>query len=449
MSHKDVDEDCSTSAASKNSATNASMSRSETALSRGASGAGLTASVINPNYRLCLVMIVKNEEDVIKDCLESVAPWISYYVISDTGSTDKTKEIITSFFESKDIEGRIFDDSWFNFGENRSILLQHARDVVGGSCDYFLTMDADDVFVGSLAIPFTPFLPSLGSTSTAAGGTKSLALASAPIFRSYGPEGFKLMLKFSNSEYDRVCLFRADLPWRYEGVLHENPLLDFDLDPSAHQRCLPFRHSPLITTGHIKVSSSGGSRSKGMTSAEKYARDSLILLKEVGRDPTNPRSVFYLAQSYRDALNHKEAIRWYLHRAKMPNGWYQEVYFSWYQAGLLSTKKEDKIKFFNKAIEIIPRLEAITKLMALYREDGDNLVESFKVGIKALPHHIEKSNSHLFLVTSIYDYEYFDEMSLASYYMGLKGLAKDMFKRIKNVPKHAEDRIRKNRKFLT
>ena len=39
-----------------------------------------------------LVMIVKDEEHIIKECLESMYKNIDRYDITDTGSTDKTKE---------------------------------------------------------------------------------------------------------------------------------------------------------------------------------------------------------------------------------------------------------------------------------------------------------------------------------------------------------------------
>ena len=49
---------------------------------------------------LCLNMIVKNESHVIKKTLErlcEVFP-LTYWVISDTGSTDDTKEVIKNSF---------------------------------------------------------------------------------------------------------------------------------------------------------------------------------------------------------------------------------------------------------------------------------------------------------------------------------------------------------------
>jgi len=48
---------------------------------------------------LGLMMIVKNEKDVILRCLKSVLPIIDYWTIVDTGSTDGTQDIIKSFLQ--------------------------------------------------------------------------------------------------------------------------------------------------------------------------------------------------------------------------------------------------------------------------------------------------------------------------------------------------------------
>jgi glycosyltransferase involved in cell wall biosynthesis len=75
-------------------------------------------------HNLTLAMIVKNEAPNIERCLESVAPYIDYYVIADTGSSDNTKEIIKNFFDKKGIPGEILDHEWQDFGTNRSKVLR-------------------------------------------------------------------------------------------------------------------------------------------------------------------------------------------------------------------------------------------------------------------------------------------------------------------------------------
>ena len=52
---------------------------------------------------ICLNMIVKNESHIIEKTLENIYQKfpISYWVISDTGSTDNTVEIIKNFLMRK------------------------------------------------------------------------------------------------------------------------------------------------------------------------------------------------------------------------------------------------------------------------------------------------------------------------------------------------------------
>ena len=52
---------------------------------------------------IVLTMIVRNEERVIERCLASVRPYVDGYVICDTGSTDRTIELIEAAMEG--IEG--------------------------------------------------------------------------------------------------------------------------------------------------------------------------------------------------------------------------------------------------------------------------------------------------------------------------------------------------------
>jgi len=88
---------------------------------------------------ICLNMIVKNESKIILRLLETVLPIIDTYCICDTGSTDMTKELIKEFFDVRCIEGKIIEEPFKNFGYNRTVAANAAKDMA----DYLLLLDAD------------------------------------------------------------------------------------------------------------------------------------------------------------------------------------------------------------------------------------------------------------------------------------------------------------------
>ncbi len=65
--------------------------------------------------RIALCMIVKNESHIIHECLNSIYKYIDYWIISDTGSTDGTQDIIKKFFEEKGIPGELHQDEQYPF----------------------------------------------------------------------------------------------------------------------------------------------------------------------------------------------------------------------------------------------------------------------------------------------------------------------------------------------
>ena len=92
--------------------------------------------------KICLNMIVKNEEKIIERMLESVYKIIDYFVICDTGSTDNTIEIIKNFFlKHRNIKGVVMKKTFENFEYNRN----HALKFCEGFGDYILLLDADHI----------------------------------------------------------------------------------------------------------------------------------------------------------------------------------------------------------------------------------------------------------------------------------------------------------------
>ena len=90
-------------------------------------------------------MIVKNESHIVHELIDSVAAYIDYWVVVDTGSTDGTQDIIRGHMERLGIPGELHERPWRDFGHNRSEAISLAQ----GHCDYIWTMDADDMVVGT------------------------------------------------------------------------------------------------------------------------------------------------------------------------------------------------------------------------------------------------------------------------------------------------------------
>ena len=85
---------------------------------------------------ISLCMIVKNEEQTIERCLRSVKDIVEEIIIVDTGSSDRTKEIVSEFTET------IYDFTWINdFAAARNYAFSQATQ------EYILWLDADDVFL--------------------------------------------------------------------------------------------------------------------------------------------------------------------------------------------------------------------------------------------------------------------------------------------------------------
>jgi Flp pilus assembly protein TadD len=86
-------------------------------------------------------MISKNEESCIERCIRSVLPIVSDIVVVDTGSEDRTVEIV------RDLGARVYSFPWTgSFAEARNVSLCAARG------DWILVLDADEC-IAAEALP--------------------------------------------------------------------------------------------------------------------------------------------------------------------------------------------------------------------------------------------------------------------------------------------------------
>jgi len=320
-------------------------------------------------------MIVKNESNVIISTLENLWSYIKfdYWVISDTGSTDNTKELIIDFFNKKKVKGELFEDEWKDFGYNRTKALKEAY----GKTDYVFIFDADDKIHGHFQLPDF---------------TKD-----------------KYMLMFgSNVKYLRPLLVNNRRKWKFVGVLHEYLTTDEETNGTTET----------ITGDYYILSGRTGNRNNNVN---KYYDDAMILTKAYFKETIEgdlrlaSRYAFYCAQSFRDTSKHVvDSIEWYKKVLEL-GGWEQEKYFSCIQLGVLLfkiNKNEEALFYLLKAIEYDnERIEGVSMAMSYYHRSNNHLLVNLlynKYKNYTLP------KDRLFIYNDIYknkEIEYFNFLS--------------------------------------
>jgi glycosyltransferase involved in cell wall biosynthesis len=325
-----------------------------------------------------LSMIVKNEEKLIRRCLKSVAPLVDYVLISDTGSTDSTKEIIRGFLIDNDIAGKVIDDPWIDFASNRNRALLALNQC---KVDYAFMIDADDTLEITQGFDITAFKNRM----------------------TY--DVYDIPVEHASVVHYRPQIFRNSPKCSWKGVLHEF------LEVSGTFT----RATELGLKIHASIE---GSRN---ADPQKFEKDAEILEKALISEKNEylrARYTFYLAQSYRDAENPEKALKNYLQCAQMGQ-WDQQVYVSLLEAIRCYTKLGRPLDIVMSALlraeKVLPnRAEAHHAMSFHCRQVGAN-AEGMKVAARGLN---IKQPDGLFIQPWIYDYGLLDEYAVNAYWAG-------------------------------
>lgn len=358
-------------------------------------------------HKLGLCMIVKDESHIIKDCIQSVAKYIDYYIICDTGSSDNTKQIIKEYFDSQNIPGEIHDHVWTDFGTNRTQALQLAKDKV----KWAIMIDADDYIEGNMPTNFDDNF-----------------------------DGYSVRIMRGSFEWKRVQIFNLQKKnWRYEEPIHEYPIAELPMNISHLDGQYAFQ---VRTAGHRTISCA--------TQQEKYWKDYLLLKAAIEKDPTSQRKQFYLAQSAFDSHKFDIAEAEYQKRVDM-GGWDEEVFFAQMRVGLCRELQEKPTSEVADALlrswEMRPfRAEPLYHLANVYRKHG-RLQAAFMVAFQGIS--IPKPPQDiLFVDNDPYIWGMLDEVvstahSVGKFHLGLQ--AADKLLNENRLPPDHIERVQKNR----
>ena len=319
--------------------------------------------------------MVKNEEKIIRRCMEAVEGVVDAYVVTDTGSTDKTTDIALDFLMTH--EGCVEVNMWKDFGKSRTDSFKNAQDYCKArgwdlKDSYGLLLDGDMIFVP--------------------GSLKEQTL---------GALGYTMIQSAGNMEYPNTRLVRMDYDWVCRGVTHE--YWDGECKGLPKSIC------------YIDDRNDGGCKS------DKFPRDLALLQKGLIDEPTNVRYVFYLAQTYHALGKWDEAIEWYKKRIAM-GGWFEEVWYSHYMIAKTYETLNKPYQFeewVQKAYAFHPgRAEALYCLAKYFRVKGDHYkaMHYIRIGQK-----IPLSSDSLFIENDVYTGLFDYEDSVCRFYtMGTK-----------------------------
>lgn len=242
---------------------------------------------------VCIGMIAKNEERDLPRCLDSLNGVADGICFIDTGSTDKTIEVVESWAKEQGFSSdRVYittyteasekdeNGNWklWNFSKARN---QYVEWIEKSKFDYVLWMDADDEV------------------------KDPKKLRSLVMWSQYKIHG--IQIQDGSLRWPHHRLWKTGHGIKYSGRCHEYP--SFSVPDFIHQA---------ITIRHDSAPGAGESSN---------SRNLRILQREFEEDPTS-RCAFYLGNTYKDAGKYKEAIPAYKKRLDFGFGYVDEYYFA-------------------------------------------------------------------------------------------------------------------------
>jgi len=293
---------------------------------------------------MALVMMVKNEEKRIRVSFDSVKDYTDTFIILDTGSTDTTIEICKQYCKEHGITLHLKEDPFVNFCYSRNVLLDWCDEALKKP-RYLLQLDCNDELRNHTEL--MDFITNYRGPAT----------------------GFYLKQQWwtgnNMDSYFNIRMCKSHAKWRYKGVVHEyiiqEGLSQKDLVKSGGKTTERLENIVLFQDRTLDDDKS----------FKRFSRDKEMLYNEFLKDPTDPRTLFYLAQTCGCLGNMQDAYRFYLLRINNKDiGFIEEVYQSYFRLGeiaqVLGHPWQESVDWYLKAYAHSQRAEPLVKLAEHY-----------------------------------------------------------------------------------
>ena len=338
---------------------------------------------------LAVVIMVKDEESVIVETIDPfVKGGIDAFLIFDTGSTDKTIDRITTYFEEKGISRFVIEQEPFvDFAASRNRALELAE-MHFPQAGFFIMPDAEWYIHG---------VEELLSFCK-----KQLDFESNSLF------AIEAFYKNNCEHFIVPRLFRANAHIRFVGSVHEIPHYDgitMKVPKSVYICCCPSDYGDKKTMNRIE-------------------RDIRLLKADLEKNPDNPRTLFYLAKSY-TVLGDWHSAVYYLKQRVKYQGFEEEHFVALLRLGQIleqlffkneATWQEAENYFLQAAYYRPGRAEPLIHLSNHYMY-YHNLPLAYEYALNAC--NIPYPDDGLSINKELYDFNRWDILARVSAKLGL------------------------------
>jgi tetratricopeptide (TPR) repeat protein len=254
-----------------------------------------TTAFISGNDCLVVVIMVKNERGAIKETLQPfVDAGIKQFLLYDTGSEDDTVLVTKEFFDSYNLKtAYIIEDTFIDFSTSRNRALDAAERLFP-QATFLLMPDAEWYMYN---VPFF------------------LEFCESHINDCHDSYAIRAQYNTTINTFLVTRLIRCRKNVRFVGPVHE--CLNRITYATVPHECY-FEWRP---------------RQEGLKkSTQRWYRDRDLLLKSYEEDPLDPRTLFYLGQTYYCLGDLRNAYMFYEKRTKI-RGWDEENFLARFRLG--------------------------------------------------------------------------------------------------------------------
>lgn len=321
-----------------------------------------------------ICIMVKNAGEEFRDILTQNLPYMDRYTILDTGSTDNTIAIIKEVLAQK--RGELYQEPFINFRDSRNRLL----DLAGDYCHFNIMLDDTYVLHGKIR----EFLDIVRGDDIA--------------------DSFSLTIEDIDTIYTSNRVTKPPKKLRYINLVHE-------IIQNNHNISIP------CEWGGIK-----DVNSDYMTERTKNRKQNDIdtLMEMLRTDPNNPRTYYYIADSFICMKDWDNAVKWFKKRIEM-GGYKSEIQDSLYYIAVindfyLNNPWEECFEWYMKCYDVDPsRSESLYFVGDHYKRIGMKntaflyLKNAFELGMPEIQMSVRKN---------IYNFHIPKELASLCYEMG-------------------------------